>query len=300
MGWPWTPRGPWVADAASKRAVRVCKGGEILEEISAGDLDLIACAVGGEDGQTLLLCATSDFRLPPGEPPGHGRRTSSPAAWTFHMRDVPGSRRRLDTRESRYALARLEPTMRKGPAMLGRLAPWSHLRPTKVQVAADAAWEQAWVIPVGHRPSTIDFQRWTDAHGDNVDVEVFFAHEQAFVGVRLVALNAQARVAFLANTVSNLATGRWHVFAEVLADWWPAQAGEAFRPGQAVPDGVDLGVVNAWHTVGFCRVWRRGAPPLDRRRLVAMLERHPRLLQAHPQPVAVEVGLVRPWSIGSG
>jgi hypothetical protein len=83
-----------------------------------------------------------------------------------------------------------------------------------------------------------------------VGVEVFFAHGQAFVGMRLFSLNAQARMTFLANTVSSLATGRWHVFAEVLAHWWRAQAGEGFRPGQAVPDVVDIGVVNAWHTIG--------------------------------------------------
>jgi sugar lactone lactonase YvrE len=57
----------WVADAANKRAIRVREGGQILEEIGAGDLDVIACALGGDDGRTLFLCATPDFRLPPEE-----------------------------------------------------------------------------------------------------------------------------------------------------------------------------------------------------------------------------------------
>ncbi len=57
----------WVADAGGKRAIRVREGGEILEEISAGDLDVIACALGGDDGRTLFLCTTSDFRLMPDE-----------------------------------------------------------------------------------------------------------------------------------------------------------------------------------------------------------------------------------------
>jgi hypothetical protein len=55
----------WVADAASKRAIRVRKGGQILEELSAGGLDVIACALGGDDGRTLFVCATPEFRLPP-------------------------------------------------------------------------------------------------------------------------------------------------------------------------------------------------------------------------------------------
>lgn len=57
----------WVADAANKRAIRVREGGEVLEEIRAGDLDIIACTPDGDDGQTLFLCATPDFQLPPEE-----------------------------------------------------------------------------------------------------------------------------------------------------------------------------------------------------------------------------------------
>ena len=57
----------WVADAANKRALRVREGGEILEEVHAGGLDVIACALGDDDGRTLFVCATPDFRLPPEE-----------------------------------------------------------------------------------------------------------------------------------------------------------------------------------------------------------------------------------------
>ena len=57
----------WVADAANKRALRVDEGGELLEELRAGDLDVIACTLGGDDGHTLFLCTTPDFRLPPEE-----------------------------------------------------------------------------------------------------------------------------------------------------------------------------------------------------------------------------------------
>ncbi len=55
----------WAADAAGKRAVRVREGGKILEEISTGDLDVLACSLGGDDGRTLFLCATPDFAILP-------------------------------------------------------------------------------------------------------------------------------------------------------------------------------------------------------------------------------------------
>lgn len=57
----------WVADAAGKRAVRVREGGAVVDEITAGGLDVIACALGGDDGRTLFLCTVPDHRLPPDE-----------------------------------------------------------------------------------------------------------------------------------------------------------------------------------------------------------------------------------------
>jgi len=70
-----------VADAANKRAVRVGEGGQLLEDVSADDLDVIACALGGEDGRTLFLYATPDFRLPPEEAARTRPAASSPAGW---------------------------------------------------------------------------------------------------------------------------------------------------------------------------------------------------------------------------
>jgi sugar lactone lactonase YvrE len=51
----------WVADADHHRAVRVREGGEILDEISLGDLQTFAVALGGEDGRTLFLAAAPSF-----------------------------------------------------------------------------------------------------------------------------------------------------------------------------------------------------------------------------------------------
>jgi len=52
----------WVADAVGGRAVRVAPGGELVDEVRAPDgLCVYACALGGEDGRTLLLCCAPDF-----------------------------------------------------------------------------------------------------------------------------------------------------------------------------------------------------------------------------------------------
>jgi sugar lactone lactonase YvrE len=51
----------WVADAGNKRAVRVLEGGEITDEISTGDDECFAVALGGEDGRTLFLACAPSF-----------------------------------------------------------------------------------------------------------------------------------------------------------------------------------------------------------------------------------------------
>lgn len=50
--------GIWVADFTQRHANRVLPGGEITETVSTGDHNCYSVALGGDDGQTLFLCAT--------------------------------------------------------------------------------------------------------------------------------------------------------------------------------------------------------------------------------------------------
>jgi sugar lactone lactonase YvrE len=51
----------WVADAHNHRALRVAEGGRILAEVSTGELNVYACALGGPGLDTLFLCAAPSF-----------------------------------------------------------------------------------------------------------------------------------------------------------------------------------------------------------------------------------------------
>ena len=50
----------WVADFTKTLASRVMPGGEIAQQVSTGDLNCFAAALGGADGRTLFLCAAPD------------------------------------------------------------------------------------------------------------------------------------------------------------------------------------------------------------------------------------------------
>lgn len=51
----------WVADGVHNRVLHVRPGGEVLEELSTGNLGVYACMLGGDDGRTLFLCAAPSF-----------------------------------------------------------------------------------------------------------------------------------------------------------------------------------------------------------------------------------------------
>ncbi len=52
----------WVADAVNNRVCRVRAGGEILQEVKGPEnFGTYACALGGPDGRSLLICAAPDF-----------------------------------------------------------------------------------------------------------------------------------------------------------------------------------------------------------------------------------------------
>jgi sugar lactone lactonase YvrE len=52
----------WVADGFHPRVARVAEGGKVVDEVAAPDgMGVFACALGGDDGRTLLLCCAPDF-----------------------------------------------------------------------------------------------------------------------------------------------------------------------------------------------------------------------------------------------
>jgi sugar lactone lactonase YvrE len=52
----------WVADPMRQRVVRFSPDGEVVDQIADPEgRDIFACALGGSDGRTLLLCAAPDF-----------------------------------------------------------------------------------------------------------------------------------------------------------------------------------------------------------------------------------------------
>jgi sugar lactone lactonase YvrE len=52
----------WAADAVGARVVRIAPGGAIVDVVAAPDgMGVFACALGGPDGRTLLMCCAPDF-----------------------------------------------------------------------------------------------------------------------------------------------------------------------------------------------------------------------------------------------
>jgi len=71
----------WVADALGGPVLRVREGGEILDKVSPGT-GVFACALGGADGRTLVMCAAPSFAE-------HERRDTREALLLACEVDVP-------------------------------------------------------------------------------------------------------------------------------------------------------------------------------------------------------------------
>jgi len=73
----------WVADVKGRRAIRVAKGGSILEEIRVSRGHCYACGLGGPDGRSLVLC------LAPGSAQAQRERAADAAVVRVRVA-VPG------------------------------------------------------------------------------------------------------------------------------------------------------------------------------------------------------------------
>jgi sugar lactone lactonase YvrE len=71
----------WAADALGGRVLRVREGGEIVEEVAPG-IGVFACALGGAEGRTLVMCAAPSFAE-------HERRDTREAKLLACEVDVP-------------------------------------------------------------------------------------------------------------------------------------------------------------------------------------------------------------------
>jgi len=73
----------WAADEVGGRCIRIAPGRAIVDEVRTPEgLGCFACALGGEDGRTLLLCAAPDFLE-------HNRRDTRDAVLMVSAVEVP-------------------------------------------------------------------------------------------------------------------------------------------------------------------------------------------------------------------
>ena len=51
----------WVADVLNRRVIRINEGGTIVQELKTDEMCAFACMLGGNEGQTLFVCAAPTF-----------------------------------------------------------------------------------------------------------------------------------------------------------------------------------------------------------------------------------------------
>ncbi|MCF2526023.1 pyrroline-5-carboxylate reductase [Yinghuangia soli] len=183
------------------------------------------------------------------------------------------------------------------PAALAR---WGRLPVTKVQLAADGAWEHPLVLePGAEGAGSIGgaggavrlLDEWLDAQGEDVAVEVFFA-DRVFLGARTRDRE------FLHGVAAAVWDGRWRSLAAA-PEYWRLPDGTALLSA-AAPDTLEVGVVDAWKSVGSAVIWRTGettgSPGKTGRAAADFGRLTAELREPQRTPVAVEAA----WSVPIG
>lgn len=159
--------------------------------------------------------------------------------------------------------------------------------PTAVQLAGDDWWESALVRTVGQSRWSAEEVRALARSYEDLAVEVFIRNmdgREGFIGVRYAGLTVEPVVERVLGLAGSVLAGELSGVDDVVQVL--RFHGRELSAG--APAGIELGVVNAWRSVGSLVFWRAGKPPPDEQEARRALERHPRLLEPQTNPVALE------------
>jgi|GEM_PF-3814310 len=168
-----------------------------------------------------------------------------------------------------------------------------------IQLAVDGSWESAWLLRHGNTiPSVDDIAAWLPDTPHNVAFEVFFPQYpsgEAFLGIRLTGSQRLAQAQILYTIIQAVLRRTWTTFDTLMENIQTVLPAFATVPAlTASPDALDIGVVNAWRSIGPCRIWKRDEPDISTEQLQERLSRHPVLLHPQPKPLALEVAFCQP------
>ncbi|WP_157431736.1 hypothetical protein [Actinomadura hibisca] len=158
--------------------------------------------------------------------------------------------------------------------------PWSALPPTRVQLAANSDWENAYEVP----PSGAD--EWLAEHQGKVSLEVFFT-ESIFLGVHLTKLPPPTRPDFVRALLASLKN---QTLAFARAFWRLPNGTPLLSPDP--PRALEVGVVDAWQNNSPAVIWKAG----ERRPTLTRLTKP--LREPHPTRIALEASFANETWIG--
>jgi hypothetical protein len=148
------------------------------------------------------------------------------------------------------------------------------MNPYYLQFAKNGHWEEALRLEIPASKAILS--DWLASASEDVALEIFFG-EASFVGLRLKPFHHEAELMrFCENPSIEHLRG---IFATP----------ELFL---GKPDFAELGVVNAWKSIGAKILWRQGEAIPTLENLVEMLADSP--LQTAAKPLALELGYTKP------
>jgi hypothetical protein len=165
-----------------------------------------------------------------------------------------------------------------------------------IQLASDGQWERALTLLCEDHPmqQVNDVRDWLSQSSD-IALEVFFqdiGFGEAFLGVRLADMSTERKRAVIEQVVAELcAAPSLHSLLETIQVLQSTISPSLFKNDCTF---VEVGVVNAWRSIGACQVWHVIDAVTTKEALKQRLRTSPQVLQPLSLPIAAEIAFVTP------
>jgi hypothetical protein len=168
-------------------------------------------------------------------------------------------------------------------------------RAQRLQLAANGEWEKALVLSHG-APQLDEMIAWLDSAPADIAWEVFLAGDadlEQFFGIRLAGLSKAEQQRFCTDALRFFDSRGRRTGQDFLAFARDMFAAPQLLNGQ--PSFLEMGVVNAWRSMGPVRFASTPCAVVAYEGLQLALAAHPHYSEAHANPIAIELAFNSPF-----
>ena len=167
-------------------------------------------------------------------------------------------------------------------------------KPLLIEVSINGKWENPWIIPLTSSiPSPKEVDAYVKKGTDGIAIEIFLKSKDAsniFFGIRFGnGLLVSTPKEFLMRSFQSIWETKNMTFKDLVKELEKRVVGSKIELFQNLPTSIELGVVNAWNSMGSVDIWNnQQVRKISNNLLLDKLKSHKHLHENTVNYVAVE------------